>query len=106
MPLPPQAFSGISAAFDLSDNKLSGSIPYSLCAPNPTNIDLSNNKLSGTIPTSIGYCTELVSLNLGTNNLSGNVPSELEQQKSLSYLQLNDNNLDGAPLNLISKLQT
>ncbi|KAI3899403.1 hypothetical protein MKW92_050599 [Papaver armeniacum] len=157
MPLPPQAFSGISAAFDLSDNKLSGeisveggkrlssfyflnldgnefsgpipfsmfskdsggnpkfidlsnnkfsgSIPYSLCTPNPTNIDLSNNKLSGTIPTSIGYCTELVSLNLGTNNLSGNVPSELEQQKSLSYLQLNDNNLDGAPLNLISKLQ-
>ncbi|KAI3957592.1 hypothetical protein MKW92_027756 [Papaver armeniacum] len=93
----------------LVGNQLSGSIPFSICSngsqSNPTFIDLSENKLSGTIPTSIGYCEDLNFLNLGSNNLSGNVPNELEQASGLEFLLLHGNNLNGNPLGFISKLQ-
>ncbi|XP_026384623.1 LRR receptor-like serine/threonine-protein kinase GSO2 [Papaver somniferum] len=89
----------------LSDNELSGPIPFSMCSKVNRIIDLSNNKLSGIIPTSIGYCTKLLSLNFGHNNLTGNVPDVLGQALSLTFLQLNDNNLDGVPLGFISKFQ-
>ncbi|XP_026443433.1 receptor-like protein EIX2 [Papaver somniferum] len=73
--------------------------------PGPSIIDLSNNKLSGFIPFRIGYCRYLFSLNLGRNNLTGNIPIEVLQQNSvLHHLQLNDNNLSGCPLDFISKL--
>ncbi|XP_026383225.1 receptor-like protein EIX2 [Papaver somniferum] len=85
----------------LNGNELSGTIPSSICSPGPRKtydqvfIDLSNNKLSGIIPFSIGFCRFLWYLNLGNNNLSGNVPNEFQQVESLQYLQLSYNNLNG-----------
>ncbi|KAI3958234.1 hypothetical protein MKW92_030160 [Papaver armeniacum] len=96
-------------SINLASNKLSSSIPFSICSrdskSNTEYINLSNNKFFGVIPTSIGYSRNLLSLNLGNNNLTGNVPDELQRLKWLSYLQLNDNILDGTPLSFISKLQ-
>ncbi|KAI3902443.1 hypothetical protein MKW92_016783 [Papaver armeniacum] len=92
----------------LDGNELSGSIPFTLCPTKPgftsvSHIDLSNNKLSGTIPSNIGHCRGLGSLKLGNNNLTGKVPDELKLAKDMSFLQLNNNHLDGTPLDLISE---
>ncbi|XP_026444568.1 receptor-like protein EIX2 [Papaver somniferum] len=57
-------------------------------------INLSRNKLSGIVPYSIGYCTNLIILDISNNNLTGNVPNEL-QHTNLIYLALSDNNLNG-----------
>ncbi|XP_026429253.1 LRR receptor-like serine/threonine-protein kinase FLS2 [Papaver somniferum] len=102
----------ISSAREISlnGNKLSGTIPFSICSPEPRKtydpvfIDLSKNKLSGTIPSSIGSCSLLWYLNLGNNNLSGNVPNELQQVERLQYLQLSHNNLNGTFPKSIEKL--
>ncbi|KAI3898972.1 hypothetical protein MKW92_020737 [Papaver armeniacum] len=99
----------LSNAFNinLSGNKLSGTIPFSMFPTKPQfltdYIDLSNNKLSGIIPTNIGYCGSLRYLNLGTNNLTGKFPRVLELAKTLKYLQLSKNHLDGT-INFISTL--
>ncbi|XP_026459637.1 LRR receptor-like serine/threonine-protein kinase RCH1 [Papaver somniferum] len=100
----------LSNAYTISiaGNELSGSIPFILCQTKPgftfiSYIDLSNNKLSGTIPSNIGHCRRLSALKLGNNNLTGKVPDELKLTKSMSFLQLNNNYLDGTPLNLISE---
>ncbi|KAI3839592.1 hypothetical protein MKW92_041384 [Papaver armeniacum] len=92
----------------LSDNKLSGSIPSSIC-PNELNplmhLDLSNNGLSDSIPSSLQYCNSLVSLNLGMNNLTGDVPDELLGMKNLKILLLDNNILSGTFPTFIQKLQ-
>ncbi|KAI3936047.1 hypothetical protein MKW92_033222 [Papaver armeniacum] len=93
----------------LSGNKLLGPIPSSFCVKVTTAysdlnyLDLSNNQLSGTIPYSVGYCISLFSLNLGRNNFTGNVPNELEQARELRYLQLSDNSLNGSFPSFITK---
>ncbi|KAI3971466.1 hypothetical protein MKW92_033637 [Papaver armeniacum] len=66
-------------------------------------INLSRNKLSGIIPYSIGYCTNLIILDISNNNLTGNVPNEL-QHTNLVYLALSDNNLNGPFPMLIQSL--
>ncbi|KAI3935515.1 hypothetical protein MKW92_039036 [Papaver armeniacum] len=94
----------------LSGNKLSGSIPSSLCVKVTTYselnyLDFSNNQLSGTVPYSVGYCISLISLNLARNNFTGNVPNEVEQATELRYLQLNDNSLNGSFPSFIQKIE-
>ncbi|OVA19245.1 Leucine-rich repeat [Macleaya cordata] len=89
----------------LSGNKLSGSIPPSICSHVLMHLDLSNNQLSGTIPSTLNYCNSLDSLNLGTNLLIGNVPKGLEQAKKLKSLQLNENSLNGTFPSFIEQLQ-
>ena len=95
---------------DLSNNKLSGTIPSSLgnltnlqilisttttlgihsyftWQPNkPKGLDLYNNRLSGSIPTSLGNLTNLTYLNLYNNQLSGPIPPELGNLTNLQNL--------------------
>ncbi|KAI3957571.1 hypothetical protein MKW92_027735 [Papaver armeniacum] len=96
----------------LAGNELSGSIPFTLCPTEPGAgftsiqvIDLSNNKLSGTIPSNLGYCESLTRLQLGNNNLTGKVPDELKLLKQIKFLQLNNNLLHGTPLSVISEFE-
>ncbi|TYJ45746.1 hypothetical protein E1A91_A02G077600v1 [Gossypium mustelinum] len=81
----------------LSDNKLFGRVPFSLCQENCELmlLDLSSNNLFGTIPTSFGNCSSLVYLNLGSNNLTGGIPEELQGAKRLSFLNISGNHFDG-----------
>ncbi|KAI3934131.1 hypothetical protein MKW92_029844 [Papaver armeniacum] len=121
VPFPPQGIDIWSGAFstsryryiystiiNLAGNKLSGSVPFTLCPTEPglftstQYIDLTNNKLSGTIPSNIGFCGNLDTLKLGNNNLTGIVPEELKLAKYLRFLQLN-NHLNGTPFGLISE---
>ncbi|XP_058111758.1 receptor-like protein 35 [Magnolia sinica] len=91
-----------------SRNKLSGSIPSSLCRSNNVllkHLDLSNNSLSGNVPFSLGNCKSLISLNLASNNLSGSLPIELAFAENLSSLQVNDNHFNGPFPNFIQHLK-
>ena len=63
---------------DLSDNRLTGSIPVELGnRVRITHFDLSNNDLTGTIPGELGNLSELNSLSISGNPLAGPLPREL-----------------------------
>jgi uncharacterized repeat protein (TIGR02543 family) len=80
---------------DLSNHKLSGSIPASLNAlTNLQTLNLSNNLLSGTIP-NLNALVNLQTLKLSSNQLSGSIP-DLSNLADLQYLYLNNNQLSGA----------
>ncbi|XP_026398161.1 receptor-like protein 43 [Papaver somniferum] len=91
----------------LANNKLSGSIPFSIYPTQSDGgiLDLSDNKLTGSIRTNIRRGSTLASLNLGNNNLTGIVPKVLEFAKKLQILLLNDNHLEGT-INFISGLHS
>ncbi|GKA13474.1 kinase-like domain-containing protein [Tanacetum coccineum] len=79
---------------ELYNNKLCGKIPEQLLQISSLSIglDLSQNRLSGSLPTEVGDLKMLTSLDLSSNNLSGNIPSSLSGCTSLSVLYI-DNNL-------------
>ncbi|KAL5549685.1 hypothetical protein UlMin_004916 [Ulmus minor] len=105
---------------DLSDNRIKGSIPNSLCRLNYLRsldlsrnmlhgqiphcwedsltidyIDLSSNKLSGTIPTSIGNLPSLMWFHVNNNSLSGKLPLALINCSRLISMDLGENKLSG-----------
>ncbi|GKD25427.1 leucine-rich repeat-containing protein, partial [Tanacetum coccineum] len=87
---------GLVKTIDLSNNNLTGKIPYEL-----TNLhgllvlDLSHNALVGEIPRDIGQMTELLTLNLSRNKFSGEIPSTMSQMDRLNDLDVSYNNLSG-----------
>ncbi|XP_022726614.1 leucine-rich repeat receptor-like serine/threonine-protein kinase BAM1 [Durio zibethinus] len=106
---------------NLSNNLLSGPLPYSLSnfssleilllggnqfsGPMPTSIgelrqvlklDLSRNSLSGIIPPQIGNCFHLTYLDVSQNNLSGSIPPVISNLHILSYLNVSRNHLNQA----------
>ncbi|XP_057977952.1 leucine-rich repeat receptor-like serine/threonine-protein kinase BAM3 [Malania oleifera] len=79
----------------LSGNQFSGPIPPSIGElPQVLMLDLSKNSLSGKIPPAIGNCSHLTFLDLSQNNLSGMIPSEISNIRILNYLNLSRNHLD------------
>ncbi|XWS55318.1 hypothetical protein CRYUN_Cryun10bG0164700 [Craigia yunnanensis] len=106
---------------NLSNNLLSGPLPYSLSnfssleilllggnkfsGPIPPSVgelrlvlklDLSRNSLSGIIPPAIGNCFHLTYLDMSQNNLSGSIPPEISNVHILSYLNVSRNHLNQA----------
>lgn len=104
----------------LSNNNLSGTIPFSVFQLfNLKHIDLSNNQLIGEIPNEFkrlieieevllfnnqlqggvskvfGQLIKLKRILLNNNQLIGNIPVELTQISGLTELKLNDNQLSG-----------
>jgi len=75
---------------DLSDNKLSGTIPAEIGQlAYLENLDLRNNQLSGNIPPEIGILTNLKHLNLsGNRELNGPIPPDLGNLSNLEELEL------------------
>ncbi|XP_061346769.1 probable LRR receptor-like serine/threonine-protein kinase At1g06840 isoform X2 [Gastrolobium bilobum] len=67
---------------DLSFNQLNESILSKKLSENITTIDLSNNKLTGTIPSYFSGLPHLQKLSLANNSLSGNIPSNIWQNKT------------------------
>ncbi|KAL4311629.1 hypothetical protein GQ457_01G049450 [Hibiscus cannabinus] len=77
----------------ISENKLTGNIPSSICGWTALMLlDLSKNSLSGTIPECLGNLSGFVDLQM--NNLSGKIPDSF-MDSLLSQLFLNDNRLEG-----------
>ena len=88
--------SGSVTALDLPGNNLSGTLPAALGSlTSLITLDLSNNRLSRTIP-NLSRLTSLRTLNLGGNQVSGTIPDWLSSLTSLRTLNLRDNRLTGS----------
>ncbi|PON47587.1 Leucine-rich repeat domain containing protein [Parasponia andersonii] len=80
----------------LSGNKISGSIPDSLCQIRTLRVlDLSKNRLSGDVPDCWSNFKILVVLDLSENNISGVIPSSFGSATALKSLHLSNNSLNG-----------
>ncbi|KAE9610867.1 putative leucine-rich repeat domain, L domain-containing protein [Lupinus albus] len=82
----------------LSNNNFHGSIPVSLCkAQNLQVLDLSENKISGTIPSCLIALSETLGvLDLKMNQLTGPIPDMFPVSCALKTIDLNGNALDGS----------
>lgn len=82
---------------ELQNNYLSGQIP-SQTTKEPSKLaqlNLSNNRLSGSLPVSIGNLSSLQTLLLTSNCFTGEIPSEIGQLKSVNKLDMSMNNFSG-----------
>ena len=94
-------------ALDLSENRLSGTIPDLSSLTSLTTLNFGDNQLSGTIP-DLTALTQLQTLNLRDNRLTGTIPEELGDFTQLELLYLDNNQLSGpipAALGDLSGLQ-
>ncbi|MQL88328.1 hypothetical protein Taro_020888 [Colocasia esculenta] len=83
-------------SIDLSNNRLSGSIPQDLAdLVGLQNLNISGNMLSEHIMKNINELHWLESLDLSRNNFSGEIPALLSSMTSLSHLNLSFNNFSG-----------
>ncbi|GLT67248.1 hypothetical protein SLA2020_395690 [Shorea laevis] len=81
---------------NLSNNRLSGSLPASICNFSSLQILLlSSNRFSGKIPLEIGRLSNVLKLDMSRNNLSGTIPSGIGNCLLLTYLDLSQNQLTG-----------
>ena len=101
---------GHVTGIDLSNNKLSGSIPTSLSnLTQLQNLYLHVNQLSGSIPASLGNLAQLQNLFLHDNQLTGSIPASLGNLTQLQFLHLGRNPLSGGipeSLTNLTRLQT
>ena len=69
----------------LSDNKLNGAIPESICDYiNLEALHLDENEISGSLPACLGRLASLKQIYAFRNNLTGTVPAELSALRQLS----------------------
>lgn len=90
---------------DISNNKISGSIPSSLgYLEHLLKLNLSRNQLTGFIPAEFGNLRSVMEIDLSDNHLSGLIPQELSQIQNMFLLRLENNNLSGDVISLINCL--
>ncbi|KAL3520262.1 hypothetical protein ACH5RR_018411 [Cinchona calisaya] len=99
--LPP--LTGSCAMIDLSSNQFEGNLTRLLKWGNIEIIDLSQNRLTGSIPEVTAQFLRLNYLNISRNTLSGSLPNVLTQFPRIGILDLSFNQLDGP---LLSSLLT
>ncbi|KAJ3690986.1 hypothetical protein LUZ61_020150 [Rhynchospora tenuis] len=82
----------------LSNNRLTGDIPISICHTNLLLLDLSYNHLNGTMPPCLYGSTAalLQIINLKSNNLSGTFPRYITNRCALRTLILSGNKINGS----------
>ncbi len=88
---------------DLSENQISGPLPFSLWQSQIANLMLSDNAISGRLPPDIGQLGSSVEvLDLSNNQFSGPLPAQLGQLSRLSILNISGNQFEGQlPLSLM-----
>ncbi|CAL5346609.1 unnamed protein product [Camellia sinensis] len=81
---------------NLSNNRLSGSLPSSIGNFSSLNILLLNgNRFTGEIPSDTGRLKNILKLDMSRNNFSGGIPPEIGNCLLLTYLDLSQNQLSG-----------
>ncbi|XP_074574547.1 uncharacterized protein LOC141830995 [Curcuma longa] len=99
----------VTPFFIVSNNRLNGSIPSSICATkNLQVVNFANNDLSGALPDCWGNSSTLIFIDVSNNKLSGGIPKTFKFLATLQSLQLSNNSLSGTiPLALkhCSKLE-
>ncbi|KAG0485098.1 hypothetical protein HPP92_009177 [Vanilla planifolia] len=82
---------------DLSNNKLTGSLPADISKKIPyvTNLDLSFNNFTGEIPLNLSNCSFLNVVSLQHNSFTGSIPWELAALGRLTCIDVADNRLSG-----------
>lgn len=87
---------GLMIGMDLSENELSGEIPFELGDLHKLHaLNLSHNQLSGEIPRSFSGLKNVESLDLSFNGLQGEIPSQLAELSNLAVFNVSFNNLSG-----------
>ena len=87
---------GYVSLLDLSNNRLTGTIPDVFYEANGLiSVDLRNNLLNGSLPSSLGYATTLRYAALSNNHLVGMIPPSYNSLTQLFELRLNENKLFG-----------
>jgi len=82
--------------FSISNNKLTGGIPSSLCnASSLVILILSHNNLTGKIPQCVGNLSKLLVLDMQRNNLRGIIPRSYLEIETLETMNFNGNQLEG-----------
>ncbi|KAH7423558.1 hypothetical protein KP509_12G061100 [Ceratopteris richardii] len=79
---------------DLSNNQLSGSIPYSLPS-NLQTLNLAKNNISDSLPYSLSTLTGLVNLYVGSNFMTGNLVDVFSNLGNLTVLDVSFNSMSG-----------
>ncbi|KAH0461820.1 hypothetical protein IEQ34_009395 [Dendrobium chrysotoxum] len=81
---------------DLSNNNLSDSLPDCWRTESQLQIlNLGRNQLSGALPPSIGSLSQLMSFHVNNNYLSGELPQSLQRCSALEILDIGQNNFSG-----------
>jgi hypothetical protein len=89
----------------LSENYLSGSLPWLTETKNLQRLMLSKNNFYGTIPDSWRNLTTLTALDLGNQrDVSGSISNFLPSWTSLSYLSLRETTLSGNLSDIVNHL--
>ncbi|KAL0000625.1 hypothetical protein SO802_014406 [Lithocarpus litseifolius] len=93
LPVPPSSI----RVFLMSNNKLTGEIPSTICNVSYLEIlDISNNSLSGKIPKCLGNLGNSLSvMDLRMNNFNGTIPDTFDKDNWLETLAFNGNHLEG-----------
>ncbi|KAF7850212.1 LOW QUALITY PROTEIN: hypothetical protein BT93_L5733 [Corymbia citriodora subsp. variegata] len=81
----------------LTENHLSGSLPFDLCYRwhNIEILELSVNQFNGLLPETLTQCKELLVLGLSLNHFQGSIPRDIDRLQKLQQLFLGGNNLTG-----------
>ncbi|KAF8035475.1 LOW QUALITY PROTEIN: hypothetical protein BT93_C1489 [Corymbia citriodora subsp. variegata] len=81
----------------LTENHLSGSLPFDLCYRwhNIEILELSVNQFNGLLPETLTQCKELLVLGLSLNHFRGSIPRDIDRLQKLQQLFLGGNNLTG-----------
>ncbi|PQQ07136.1 putative LRR receptor-like serine/threonine-protein kinase [Prunus yedoensis var. nudiflora] len=88
--------SSLSISLDISQNYLTGSLPYEVGdLVKLVELDVSGNKLSGEIPRTLGSCIMLTRLYLEGNEFEGTIPQSLKSLRSMEEIDISRNNLSG-----------
>ncbi|KAL6198703.1 hypothetical protein ACLB2K_028492 [Fragaria x ananassa] len=83
-------------AIDFSDNQFDGTILSSVCSIQYLQaLDLHNNQLSGEFPKEWSLWSDIGSVDVLTNNLFGNIPSSMGIPSSLAILKMDNSHFSG-----------